>query len=339
MIYNPELYNYKRDVYLDSVGGLLLIYMIALHCAQWSSTTIEFHKYTYILEFFMPWFFFKGGMFFRRCSIKKQVKRSYKRLIEPFIYFSIIGTGILWILYAVGGKLTAMRMIKSIVAIVMYGSFPGNLALWFLLSLFFVRIIFNYFYIKINGCSSKAIKLMWICVFLIICLQFIPLYYIRKQYQLPIPYYFFNVSSGLSFYTLGYILKNFKPNIIITILLALCYVLIAYNQPILVNMGSCTTSSPLFLLWIPYALSGILAFNSLANQFFNYQNILSKIGQDTIPYYCIHWCIIELVAIFFTNSEGPNFIYFAILLLANIILLPLLTNLIYHSSFKFMFQK
>lgn len=137
----------KRLTYLDSAGGLLLIYMIVGHCAQWAVLWNDFDKYTYWLGFFMPWFFFKGGIFYKPKTFREELKSGYKRLIVPFICFSLIGTVILWVkLLIINGDISIKEFLYPIKGLLIQGSVPGNLALWFLPSLFAVRIIFNYFY-------------------------------------------------------------------------------------------------------------------------------------------------------------------------------------------------
>lgn len=158
---NSNISNRKRILYLDSVGGLLLIYMIMGHCFQWAKMADIFDKYAYWLGFFMPWFFFKGGMFYKPKSFHEEIKSGYKRLIVPFIWFSIIGTIILWIkLLILNGSLTLKEMFYPIKVLLIQGSVPGNLALWFLPSLFVVRLISNYYYKRISSIKSTITQLI-----------------------------------------------------------------------------------------------------------------------------------------------------------------------------------
>lgn len=150
----------RRHNYLDSVGGLLLIYMIIGHCCQWAHLWTEFDRYTYWLGFFMPWFFFKGGMFYKSKTNRDQISTSFRRLIVPFVWFTIIGTCILWIKEAIFGTFTLTTIIKNCKCFIREGSFPGNLALWFLISLFCVRIAFNYLHNKFKD-SAGFCNYLW----------------------------------------------------------------------------------------------------------------------------------------------------------------------------------
>ena len=121
-----EAHSLKREYYPDTVGGILLIYMILTHCFQWASLYPEFDRFTYFLNFFMPWFFFKGGMFYKPRTNKEIVKIGYKRLIVPFIWFSIIGTIILWIKYIILGIFTLRQIASPLRSLILTGSVPGN---------------------------------------------------------------------------------------------------------------------------------------------------------------------------------------------------------------------
>lgn len=150
----------ERLFYLDSVGAILLIHMIIGHCCQWSGTYSIYSTYTYWLSFFMPWFFFKAGMFFKSRPMKEEIQKSFRRLMIPYIDFSIIGTVLLWGKLLVSNEFSYRSILSSIKSLLVAGAVPGNLALWFLLSLFIVRILFSWFHMHI--CSAcKTTKCLW----------------------------------------------------------------------------------------------------------------------------------------------------------------------------------
>lgn len=60
----------KRDSSLDCVAGILIIYMVLVHIFQWSRMNNILSSYwMQPLSFFMFWFFYKSGMFYkeRKC--------------------------------------------------------------------------------------------------------------------------------------------------------------------------------------------------------------------------------------------------------------------------------
>lgn len=329
----------KRELYLDTVGGFLLIYMICVHCAQWAGIWLQFDRYTYWLGFFMPWFFFKGGMFYRQKSTMEVARAGYRRLLVPFMWFSAIGCVILWGKLAIEGDLSIGSIAKSFGIFLLNGSFNGNFPLWFLTSLFCVRIIFNYFYQRIDTAKSNNNKTQYVLfrgIMAILCLIFIPYHYLVDYLNLKyFPAYISNISSGLAFYSLGYLLRNYKPGMRLSLLLFAIYIGVAYLSPVHVDMRSGQSESSLYLLWIPYCLLCIVSFNSMAYHFINGNNILSKIGLETMPYYCMHWCVIELTSVFFLYYTVSDVFYFIALVGANIVLLPIMTSLIQKSRLKF----
>ena len=87
-----------RLLYLDNLGGILILYMIFLfhlpgHCGIGSSTSIIICRNFF--DFFMAWFFFKGGMTYKRRSIQEEMSKSFKRLLVPYITINAICL-ILW---------------------------------------------------------------------------------------------------------------------------------------------------------------------------------------------------------------------------------------------------
>ena len=61
----------KRDLSIENISGLLIIYMILHHIFQWSDLNVINQTYWMRpLSFFMAWFFYKSGMFYkdRKCK-------------------------------------------------------------------------------------------------------------------------------------------------------------------------------------------------------------------------------------------------------------------------------
>ena len=76
----------KRDNGLDNISGLLIIYMMWVHlcalCDLWDFQRVPWH----VLEFFMFWFFFKSGMFYRERKIKDVVSGGVKSSLFRLSY-------------------------------------------------------------------------------------------------------------------------------------------------------------------------------------------------------------------------------------------------------------
>ena len=81
----------KRAVHLDAVGGLLIVWMILVHIQSLTQSVLIRNRYMPLLFCFMAWFFFKAGMFFREKPLREELKGIWKRLLLPYIFFSVIG--------------------------------------------------------------------------------------------------------------------------------------------------------------------------------------------------------------------------------------------------------
>ena len=195
----------KRIDYLDQVAGILICYMMLMHILLWKKIPLENDSlWLEPLKFFMFWFFFKSGMFYREKLSKDILIGGCKRLIVPFVIFSIVGHLLLCIKLLQEGDYNWMHYVLSpIKSILLNGSLAGNLPLWFLLTLLAVQLIFNYLSKKVN---------IWFVVFVgysIAC--------ILNMVAIPLPLYFANIALGIATYGFGYKMKNvqYKNNVFV----------------------------------------------------------------------------------------------------------------------------
>lgn len=172
----------KRDNTLDCACGILIIHMILGHIFQWPQlTTTHFYQWMNILYFFMPWFFFKAGIFYKKTPVKKVFSTSFHRLIVPFIALSLIGHAFLCIsLVQEGGHTWQDFLINPMKDILLLGSTTGNFPLWFLLSLFFTKILYSLLNTQIPPTYITGIS----------CLSCLVIYWIHIQYPTYLHFYF-----------------------------------------------------------------------------------------------------------------------------------------------------
>lgn len=315
----------KRDTYIDIVSGIMIIYMLIYHLLQWTEG-ITIH----ILFFFMPWFFFKSGMYFRKADYKSYLKKNVKHLLIPFFWFSLIGTLFYW------ADLIALKDFNWLhyilfLKVVLNGSVPGNTALWFLISLFLVKMIYNLTYTKVQSfvIMLSALGIAYLCSFL----------------NIDSPKYLANASSGLVFFTIGHMLKEkqFMKHIIIACLLI--YILIAIFCPSIVDMYGNKTSSGVYILWYPFSLAGIIIMNNLVKitPLNLYKTlifrIIQNIGKNSMNYYVTHWVLLLACKIIMVDylgyKQGDNLYVFATCL-SLIVLLPI-SSYIFNTNTKLRF--
>ncbi len=98
----------KRRDDLDLVAGIMILFMIYGHCVEWAGFT-SWNVYIHaneLLYFFIAWFFFKGGMFHDvQRTVGEVFRQGMKRLIVPFVLFSLIGHLAKCVLFGPGGQL------------------------------------------------------------------------------------------------------------------------------------------------------------------------------------------------------------------------------------------
>lgn len=83
----------QRETSLDAVGGIMILYMIFGHI--WTKCGMNDNHFrtalALFLNCFMPWFFFKAGMFFRPMKTLDLLKKDFRRLVIPFCVFTFVG--------------------------------------------------------------------------------------------------------------------------------------------------------------------------------------------------------------------------------------------------------
>lgn len=130
-----------RVKYVDAIAGFMIAWMILGHCSYFSHTVLPFAKF---LGFYMPWFFYKSGMFFIAKPSMKLYINDARKLLRCYIVYSAIGWLIWCVCGLIDGSLSLERCIwRPIYAFIHQGSISANGALWFLLSLYIVRQIAN----------------------------------------------------------------------------------------------------------------------------------------------------------------------------------------------------
>ncbi|MCM1140164.1 MAG: acyltransferase [Muribaculum sp.] len=309
--------------------------MIVGHCCQWASCFDEYLKYSVFLSVFMPWFFFKGGMFFRAIPFKEEVKRSGKRLLLPFIVFSILGTLILWTILLFKNEFQISAFYTLFRELLIGGSVRGNLPLWFLPSLFMARLIFGRLCTSRTSSKHNLLRggVFTTCIITIFAYHYLNL----SDYHIPL--YIFNIPSGLIFFALGFYLRDLKYSKRFTLAVTLAYISLMLILPTAIDIRSGQLLMGYFLLWIPTALLGILSLNGIFKNLFDYKCILSRVGKETMSYYCLHWCIIVIVSCFFTTMiDKTNWQFLVCSIIVNAVLLPILTDLISKSRFFYIIK-
>lgn len=274
-----------RFEYLDVISGLMLIHMILIHTMQWGGLWGK-TSYNYVsqaLFFFMPWFYFKAGLFIKhRDNVGECVKKDFMRLIVPFVVFTAIGTLFDYINEFLTTDREWWKILGSPVKqVIIGGSASGNLALWFLLSLFWTRFAFRLI-------PEKAA----LYVVLVAAVGGAALSYLDIRLPLSLS----TVFPGFVFLMLGYysspyiiggkLIKlnggGYKTAIVII------YIIITIWLHPGCDMRTNHTGSN-YMVWLVGAWIGCLSMVVLFNSVLGRISLLAYIGRNSMLFYVIHW--------------------------------------------------
>lgn len=277
-----------RNSSLDWVCGLMMIRIIIGHIyfycgASWPLETIRIMDI--ILFANMPWFFFKAGMFFKNYPTNNVIRSSSKRLLIPWAVFGVLGLIQVTILVHEPSDIIH-RIISACKTVLVDMAFPGNLALWFLLSLFFCRIL--------ASLLQKICGSLWAYA-AIVAGFFLAFYFNIFPPKTSDDFFIFpNIFLGLIFFGFGYILrtKQYTPHVIIPALIL--FIILSLFEPYGIDVranGAFDTTTTQYITFYPRALCIILVLNYIAYHFptaYLRKSIISYIGRNSMSFYVLH---------------------------------------------------
>lgn len=275
--------------------------MVIYHIFMWAGLR-KFPIYKLSLQwlfFFLPWFYFKSGMFHeinKKIPIKDYVYKNFNRLIFPLILWTGIGLLIaLPKMIFFDHKPLWKILILPFYRIVSSGDTFGNPPLWFLLSLFIVKI-----------CGYYLLKLKQYLTAIILTIVLISGIFLNKS-SLLLPFGIHNITLGLIFYCAGYFYKEKaatrKINISIFIFLVAIFFLLNsfYSSYIDIHLNHLIYGS-----YIGYIFLSIFAI-ILSIHFLEDQNIklLAWVGKKSIYILVLHWPILTIIITLFREYNFP----------------------------------
>lgn len=223
-------------------------------------------------------------MFHGKKSFKETFKKGFKRLVLPFVFFSVIGE-LIYILRQVLEQRTIIiyDFIKSeLIGSLAHGYLIGNAPLWFLLSLFVIRCIFTIPKSHIGYCAILVVSLI---VSILMHIVNPPIVWLM------------NIPMGLFFYSAGYQLfeKQYRRSIFIVSLI--CLILIATFCDSEVSIIRLMTIFGNFYIWILYALVAVIVANNLFKKLGDHFDIkyLNWLGKNSMLIYVSHGPFFNLI--------------------------------------------
>lgn len=331
----------KRIEYIDCIKGFSILWVVVYHFGtenipEW--VTIGYR---------MPLFFFLSGIFFRAKPFKEFLIRRINTLIIPFFFWMIVSAFYYYCKYNIIAPIldinhgtfeaSLLDMIKlfNIHNENVHAPLSVNIALWFLISLFCIQIIFW----GINSITKKNKSIiLFICILLYISGQILlehdinGLCYIGQTLKYII-YYALGALAG--FYLMQYTQtqKNRILIIIFTIpiIILLNYINYSLNSPKILNIITLNSGIICFIPAV-FAVSQYIANVRISKilSFFGRNSLVVLVTHLTIMdalksiiekglkltltpniYYCILFlfiCLISTFIIILTNRYLPFFI-------------------------------
>lgn len=275
------------------------------------------------LHFFMPWFFYKSGQFFKKTSTKDLWKKDSQKLLKTFVIWSIAGY-LLYILVGCVNHWITLRACtySTIRELFLRGYIVGNLPLWFLLTLFGVRFVAN----KIL--PDREDKYAWIKMATIVLTGYVISYLAYRFNHRLLPYWIANGAAGLSFFALGYAMRELETKWWLIVPCAIVYVLGGIFGFPIVDMWPNDVVAGNYLLWIPVAFCCIVTFNAVCRIISQYIRIkpIEWVGSNAISIYVIHALIITMIVELILSPNHINIssvCIIGLIILAYIVLFPL----------------
>lgn len=310
-----------RDCSLDTVGGVMILYMIFMHCCQFAEMMdweVMKHLQT-IFVGFMAWFFFKSGMFHHEGQGAQSImKRMLPKLLRPYVAFSVVGYFVYCVvLWSLGDRDFIHYTLSIAKSIVLTGSYGGALPLWFLVTLFLVK---TFSPVIVGKCKLGGVIA---CGLIGCCCSYVEIGQLKLQ-----PYYFFSFFPAMFFYGLGHFLKV-KQYGKLAFVLSVAVFVASFAYPSTVDFRVNHLSVGAYPLFLIYSLAAIVVFNNAAKSLGQSLWPLTQIGRQSMFWYCAHWPLLLLINLLFRNMfpslPGLPLLVgtFAALLILLVILRPL----------------
>ena len=309
----------KRVDSIDMASGILIIWMVVGHVGVWLFDAPQAYLFLRrFLFFFMPWFFYKSGMFF---TIKEN--RGFyglKKLIKPFVIWSAIGyvvyASIQVFLYGKWGLSTLV--VKPLKVFIYQNLVLCNEPIWFLLTLCLT--------INLANVILRRVHPLVLAIFCLIAAFSLHLIHNEK-----IPDILANTFNGLCFFSLGFWIKEReRMKVVVFVAIAGFVGALLLGSPFVdIRLNECLTTTTRFdyLIWFPASLCGIIVFNAVCRWVTSIRKcrILTYLGRNAMTILVSHYLPLYIAGnllFFFFHSDNDHYLWWWALLI-DLILVPI----------------
>ena len=316
----------SRDTALDNVGGVMILYMMYRHCLVYplKTTFVAGYLLYYPLLFFMAWFFFKGGMF-HNCAepLSVTLRKGWDRIVVPYIVYTLLAFIVaLAVHFFIEGS-DGIRAVfnESPVFLKREGALVYNAPLWFLPSLFAVRVLFS------ASCNLRIPR--FVVAFLSLA---IACFLSEKDFHIGL--YFANTFLGLFFYSLGSVMRTMqydKTFAVSSAVLYFVFLVFCYVRGDVVGEFNINDLRP-YLCVAMFFVVGCVSVNNLFKGIVILRSsLLENIGRDSMIYFVTHFIVIYNLSYINTHMWHLDpWIMFIIIALALVATMPLVAKAVKH---------
>lgn len=285
----------ERLVHIDALSGLMIIQMIYLHLERGVFDGFYLFKWlSLFLNLFMAWFAFKSGLFSNIKDLSTTILQGYKKLIKPFLFFSIIGYVVNAIFLIETHNIHWNILYSPLITIWQGGFLWGNEPLWWLITLFLVKCIYS----LVNNQNRIIVFFITICSLLIA--NWLCLIGFDK------PLWIGNTMQASFFFGMGYLLKDGINRVEVLSISIILYVVSIFIIPSDIGMvWNSLNRGNYFIAAFGY-LGGCIVWYNLATLFFSESRLLSYIGKNSLIIYGTHNILLVLARIISYPIIGDN---------------------------------
>ena len=322
-----------RDLSIDAASGLLILWMMFGHTMTWSHiSTPAYEAVRTAMSFYLAWFFFKGGLFAKKAPNEMDYFRvSLRRLVVPFIIFTAIGMLFYWLdLYVMGERSRFLYVTKPWRYFIRRGAAYGNLPLWFLLTLFFVRTLFQRL-VRFR----YADWLMGVVILLLYLVKYLDFFGVA--HNMVFPHYLYNSIVGLLFFWVGYRLKQqtYDRRLLIASVIILIPLLV-FIRPNYFFRSSIVEGD--FMVFLLKAVAECIVFTNLFRLLYRHfqMRFLIYVGEHAMEYFAIHWILLYLlhIAVVVPFTVTNQLALLCIYIFGLALLLPAVSAILARTSIK-----
>lgn len=335
--------NKSRIEYIDLAKGICIIMVVLFHVAKYYETTFLINSFFKLIR--MPLYFFLSGVFFKTYGgLIDFIKRKTNKLLIPYAFwYLLISVGISLLMYysfsitldraedfTFWGALTAFWFKED---------FP-NSAIWFLLCLFYVNLLFYVVYLIAFQIKKKE-KQSLVVFILSMVVGGIGLCF--WKFNINLPAFIDSAFTSVPFFCFGYLVKNHtkilennrfdKYLLLISIMLFVLVgsVALLFGEGYSLKYNHFTVKSA--IIAYPCGLLGtlgVILFSKKVNRI----PIVSKYGRYSIMILVTHKFLMEMYALLFktlgVTDSVAVYLNLGVTLLSYLLLIPFMKKFMPH---------